>query len=239
MTENLLKLQNEFVEALYNKKSVAVLKSIKADDQIPKEELIDIYRDGIYANLINALRLTYPRVYDFLKEKKFNEISRSFMKKYRSKSGNLDDYGGEFSEFLAKKEEFFLSKVAGLEWLSHQSYMANDAKLFDLPALQKLSAEELSDVKFDLHPAVFLTISKYNLTSDRRQNKPNKKDLYFVIYRNNLEVDGLKIPESEFNFLTGVKNGLTFYEIYEKYEIDIQFCLQKYIANQVICRFYY
>ena len=35
-------------------------------------------------------------------------------------------------------------------------------------------------------------------------------------------------------FLSGVRDGLTLFEIYEKYQVDIQNCLQKYVAAGIL-----
>ena len=233
MTKKLANIQDKFVESLYDEKDREVLQFIKSDN-IPKEELIDIYRDGINANLINALRITYPRVDYFLKEKKFDAVCREFITQNRSKSGNLDEYGSEFSDFLLQKNEEFLSDVAKLEWAQHDAYLVPDLGPFDLGALQKLSPEKLCDVKFDLHPSVFLMTSSYSIFVKRKQVKPSKRQNYYITYRNNLDVECYKIPKSEFNFLAGVRNDLTFYEICEKYQVDAQLCLQKYISSNVL-----
>ncbi len=236
MTKKLTKIQNQFVEAIYNEKDAAILREIKTDG-IPKEQLLEIYRDGVYATLLNVLKLTYPKVYGFLSEKKFKDLACEFTSKNRSKSGNLDEYGEEFGDFLLAKNEDFLAELAKMEWQIQASYLAGDGGVFDLPALQKLAPEELCEVRFELHPAVFIETSHYNLLSKRKLTKKNKNPVYFVIYRHENEVEVEKIPKSEFNFLTGAKKGLTFYEICDKYEVDIQFCLQKYISNNVLTGF--
>jgi hypothetical protein len=37
--------------------------------------------------------------------------------------------------------------------------------------------------------------------------------------------------------LKGAQDQMSFYEIYEKYEIDVQTCLQKYLTNSVLAEF--
>src|SRR3989338_2941344 len=98
-------------------------------------------------------------------------------------------------------------------------------------------AEKLFDVKFKLHPSCFLIDSGYNLLSKKKQSKPQKKQNYFVIYRHDIEVKAERISKGEFNFLSGVKENLSLYQIYEKYKINIQTCLQKYLANSVLSSF--
>ena len=162
---------------------------------------------------------------------------KEFIKQNRSYSGNLDDYGVNFADFFAEKKDKFLQEIAGFEWLQHKSYLAQDVQLINIEALQNLSAEKLFDVKFKLHPSCFLIDSGYNLLSKKKQSKPQKKQNYFVIYRHDIEVKAERISKGEFNFLSGVKENLSLYQIYEKYKINIQTCLQKYLANSVLSSF--
>ena len=234
----LIDLQNKFVDSIYNKPNLEVLQFVKSS-KISTQDLVGIYRNNLYSTLINALRITYPAVYGFLKQKKFEVICYDFIAENRSKSGNLDDYGSEFSDLLRKKNENFLCDLAKLEWLKHQAYLAKDSTLLDIEKLQKLKREKLLEVRFSLHPSCFFIESNYNLLAQKKQPKPHKKLHYFVVNRNDLDIEVEEIPKSEFNFLKGVKDNLTFYEIYEKYEIDIQLCLQKYVSNSVLSSWNY
>ncbi|MBU6141048.1 MAG: putative DNA-binding domain-containing protein [Proteobacteria bacterium] len=196
-------LQNKFIDSIYAVTNPDLLTKIK-DGKAPKEELLDIYRNNLRGTLSNALRITYPETHKNLGAKKFQKLCDEFIKKNRSLSGNLDDYGQGFANEL--------------EWLQHKSYLAKDVKPLNLKKLQKLTPEKLFEVKFKLHPSCFL-----------HKN--------FVIFRQDFEVKLEKISRAETNFLLGVKDGLSLYKIYEKYEIDIQHCLQKYLTNGVLCAF--
>ncbi len=232
----LLKVQDQFVDAIYDENSKDALKFIKSDN-IAKEKLVEIYREGVYETLFNCLRLTYPRVFDFLGENKFREFCYEFIAKNRSKSGNLDKYGEEFSDFLAKKGENFLANLAKLEWCHQLTFLAENSDFLDLEKLQSLSEEEICDVKFDLSPSFYVFESNYNLFAKRKQSKEAKRTNYFIVYRFDLEIREEKISKSEFNFLNGVKDGFSFYEICEKYNLQIGPILQKFVANKVLSGF--
>lgn len=234
---NLRTLQNQFINTVYNQEDRLVLECIK-DGKASKAELMAIYRNNLYANLSNAIRVTYPRVYKLMGKGKFEKISQEFIKNNRSHSGNLDHYGDKFSDFLKEKDEIFLSDLAHLEWLEHQSYLAKDSKILDIELLQKLPPEKLFDIKFTIHPACYSYSSDYNLLGSRKQNKPLKKKVHFVIYRAGFDIEVEKISKDEFNFLSGMKEKLSLYQIYEKYEINVQNCLQKYLANGILSEFF-
>lgn len=235
--EELKNLQNNLIEAIYCKEKSSFLVQIKAG-KLPKAELIEIYRNNLYATLTNTLRLTYPRICQILSNEEFKKLCHEFIKNNRSQSGNLDDYGEDFFKFLQAKKEFFLSDLAKLEWLKQKSYLAKDAAQIDLEKLQKLSAEKLFEIKFKLHPSTFLLESSYNLLRQKRQNNPNKKLTYFLTYRNGFDVLSARISKSEFNFLVAIKNNLSLYQIYETHKINIQNPLQKFLVSRVLCEFF-
>jgi hypothetical protein len=234
--KNLQELQNDFVKSLYHKDDLKILPEIK-NSVIAKEELLNIYRNNLHENLKNTLKITYPKIYQLTKEKKFATFCQEFIKKNRSISGNLDDYGGNFCDFLAQQNELFLSDLAKLEWLGQKSYLAKNVDFLDIKALQELPPEKLFDVKFEINPSCFLLNSSYNLLGRKKQNKPPKRQKYFVIYRLSFEVIFEQITKEEFVFLNGAKEGLALFKIYEKHNINVQKYLQKYLANGVLYHF--
>lgn len=234
--KELINLQNRFIDGVYDVKNKLILPAIK-NGKAPKEELLGIYQNNMSGALTNALRITYPKVFNFLKEKKFNKIALEFIASNRSKSGNLDDYGENFHEILFAKKEYFLSDLAKLEWSKQKAYLASDVAKIDLKKLQSLSEEKLFSLKFKAHPSSNLLVSKYNLLSPRKQNKLSKNHNYFLIYRHDLELKTEKISKSEYDFLAGIENNLTLYQIYNKHRLDIGSYLSKYISNGLLTGF--
>ena len=229
-------LQNKFIESVYDEICPDVFELV-VEGKIPKEKLLDIYRNNLCSKLTNALRITYPAIYHLVGVKKFKKFCQEFIKLNRSSSGNLDDYGKGFANFFIKKEDEFLSNLAKLEWLKHISYLAQDVKPLKIEALQKLSEEEIFNIKFKLNPSCFLLNSNYNLLVKKKQKRRLKRQIYFVIYRRYLVVEVKKISKGEFNFLKDTESGLSLYQIYEKHKIDIQVYLSKNIANGVLSEF--
>jgi len=236
----LSKLQEKFIGAIYDKTNIDVLGEIKSRG-IPKEELIGVYRNNLTHNLVNSLKLTFENVFMYLKEDRFLELATEFVFKNPSKSNNLDDYGDSFGEFLLNTEGEFIAGVAKIDWLRQKSYLAKNDSEFDLESLQKVGPQELFDLKFVLSGSVFLLESDYNLLGARRQSSKMKRKGYFLVVRSKIsgifEVETLRIEPQEYQFLKGIIAELTLYEIYEKYEVDIQSILQKFLSNGVIVSF--
>lgn len=229
-------IQNQFIDGVYDKRKKQILSAIK-NGKAPKEELFDIYRGNMQGMLFGVLKITYPQVFEFLKEKKFKEFVLEFIASNRSQSGNLDEYGESFYKLLQRKKEYFLSDLARLEWLKQRAYLAADANKLDIKKLQNLSEEKLFSVKFDLHPSLCLMTSRYNLLSAKKQNKALKKPAHFVIYRHDLDIVVNKVSEKEFNFIKAIQENHSLYEVFTKHKPDIGSCLSNNLSNGLITGF--
>ncbi len=228
-------IQNNFIDGIYDNDN-KIFNSIKSS-KISKNKLLEIYQNNLYCNLINALRLTYDYLYDYLGEKKFKEFALDFISKNRSKSTNLDDFGLNFAEFLKEKSEFY-HDLAKISYFKQIVYLGENEKDFDIESLQKLTPEKLFDVKFKMSKNCFLFTSKFSLFAKKNPEISRKKDCHYLVFRNYFEVEVLKITKKEFDFLNGAKQNLTLFEIYEKYDCDIEKYLQKYVGNGVLKDFY-
>lgn len=241
MTMKLSKIQEKFIAAIYDKSNLEILPEIVSSD-IPKEELVGIYRGNLVGNLVGALRLTFGGVLSFLKDEKFNKLANEFLFKNPSRSNNLDNYGEGFSDFLRQSESDFISDVAQIDWLKQKSYLAKNDETFDLETLKSIKPEDLFDLKFKLSASAFLFESDFNLLSSRCKKNKMKRKNYFLVFRSKMsgvfEVECLRIAPQEYQFLKGVIAKLTLYEIYEKYEVDIQNILQRFLSNGIIVSFY-
>ncbi len=71
-----------------------------ADDAVGARERLGIYANTVRVNHRSALRATYPVVERLVGEDFFSYAAETFAKTYPSRSGNLDDYGVEFADFL-------------------------------------------------------------------------------------------------------------------------------------------
>jgi hypothetical protein len=220
---NLHNLQENFINYLYNPNKNDILSAI-SDNVIQSEKLLQIYRNNLFKNLQNSLKITFPLIYKYLGDAEFQKISYQYIIQNPSKSNNLDNYGERF----CYDQNDFLKNLSKFEWLCHLSFLAADSKLITQEDLQKIDPEKLFNLKFTLNPAIFLLKSNYDFESQK------KKQINYLIYRENNKVKTEKIIQNQFLFLTEIKNGLTLFEIYEKYEIDIGKLLAKYINYGIL-----
>lgn len=232
--KKLLELQNKFIDGVYDFDQ-EILTEIK-QKKIAKTRLLGVYQNNLYENLINALKITFKDVFDFLGEKKFRDISKKFIAKNRSKSGNLDDYGFEFIDFL---QDDFLHDLALINWKEQESYLGENDQEFSLKSFQDLDQEKFISLKFKMSKNCYFVTSKYNLFAKSKRNQARKKPCFYLIYRPFFDVVIKKITKDEFEFLQAVKQGLTLSEINDKYSCNVALNMQKFIESRVLVDFYF
>jgi hypothetical protein len=136
-----------------------------ADDVVDAAERFNIYRNNVAITLIGALRLAYPAVDKLVGPDFFGGAAQAFIARYPPRTGCLDDYGGEFPDFLAAFPAAaalaYLPDVARLEWTVNVALQSPDAPALRPDALTDLAAGEYSHVRFTPHPAVRLLSVRY------------------------------------------------------------------------------
>ncbi len=120
-------LQQRFSDAMYRSDS-AIVADIKPSTISPAGRM-KIYRRNVFSAVTNALRLSYPVVEKLVGKDFFAAAGREFIKTSPPSSGNLDDYGADFGDFLASfppaQSLPYLPDVARLEWLHHECALAD------------------------------------------------------------------------------------------------------------------
>lgn len=226
---NLQKLQDNFIDYLYDNKKDNVLNLVKGG-KIKKEKIFQIYRNNLFQTLKNSLKITFPFIYRYLGEENFCKISYEFISKNPSKSSNLDNYG---QNFCHDKSEF-LRDLSKFEWFQHLSYLKEDSESISQEDLYKIPPEKLFNLKFQLNPSVFLMQSYYNFFLKKNSDQKKKRIINYLIYRQNNHVKFEKISKLDYIFLIEIKNSLSLFEIYNKYEVDVGNFLAKYVNNEII-----
>jgi hypothetical protein len=136
-----------------------------ADDVVDASERFNIYRNNVAITLIGALRLAYPAVDKLVGPDFFGGAARAFIARYAPRTACLDDYGGEFPDFLAAFPAAaalaYLPDVARLEWTVNVVLHAPDAPALGPDALTDLAAREHGRLRFVPHPSARLLCVRY------------------------------------------------------------------------------
>jgi hypothetical protein len=256
----LAELQRNFIADCLSSKvkqgNVLLTKNIDSS-AISAQGLMGIYQNSAIANITNSLILTYPVIEKLVGEAFFKAMCREFIYLTWPQSGNMDDYGAEFPEFLAEFEHakhlVYLKDVARLEWAFHQSSLADDAIIIDWSTLAQVS--DILQLKFLVTPSLSLVNSTFpvdkiwllnqdDISPDTKISLTNEQDndTFIVLFRQQLKTTILPISEGEFTMLHAFYNEETFEKaIVDASEKQVDFfvddSLKKFIELGVITGF--
>lgn len=248
----LLKLQESFYRNIF-KKDVD-LSFISSDFS---QERLDVYRQTIFENMINALRITYPGVWKLIGNECANSVAYTYCKKdkYLPKTGWLDDFGGDFPDFLSTLQQLselpYLSDYAHYEWLKHLAYGAVDSKSISPQDLMTIPEEEIDYIKLNFCPSVCIFQSKYPLFDihDTIENCSSKaitlktEAAYGVIGCKENEIHTYWIAEDQWHFIKKLFEGAKLLEsvqyaqtINQNFDLTsaVAFVLQEQLVDNII-----
>ncbi len=159
---SLPELQRQFAAAVLDEKSSPLDAWVLGNGLTPEARL-QIYRNIVRNNHAAALRTAFPTVLKLVGEDFFESAAVRYLSDCPTTSGNLQDYGNDFAEFLAQMPEAsglaYLPDVARLEWARQESYLAADAESISLIALADI--KETDGLRVQLHPSVRLVSSTH------------------------------------------------------------------------------
>lgn len=248
----LLKLQQSFYSNIF-----------KQDDDLSfinsnfPQERFDVYRQTIFENMINALKITYPGVLKLLGEDCANSVAYAYSKTDQNlpKTGCLDDFGGNFPEFLSTLEQLselpYLKDYAHYEWLKHLAYIATDAKPIEPSDLMSIPEDEIDHVTFHFCPSVYLFRSRYPLfdvhevveDSAAKAITLNQEEAYGIISRKDNDIHTYWAARDNWHFIKKLFEGATLLEsaeyaqtINNNFDLSsaIAFVLQAELVDNII-----
>ncbi|MDE2070974.1 MAG: putative DNA-binding domain-containing protein [Gammaproteobacteria bacterium] len=160
---SLPELQQRFADALLGADTVPG--DWIAGHDLDPQARIQIYRNLVFNNHAAALRTAYPVVLKLVGEDFFDAAAARYLRDRGSASGNLQDYGADFPDFLAHMPEAagltYLPDVARVEWARQECYLAADTAPLDPAVLTDMPEDDLTKLKLTLHPSVRLVVSDH------------------------------------------------------------------------------
>ena len=129
------------------------------------EQRLQVYRNNMLSAITEALRAVYPVTERLVGKEFFRAAADTYLKSNPSRSGNIQDYGGAFSQFLGSFEPAaglpYLPDVAALEWRRVQTALAPPHGPMDLAALARVPPELQPELHFRHQPAARAFCSRY------------------------------------------------------------------------------
>lgn len=196
-----------------------------APGRLIRSKRFRVYRNNVFASLVNTLRARYPVIERLVGEDFYEAAARHFIEAHPPRSPMLIDYGEGFSAFLESFEPAdtlpYLADVARLEWLRQRAYHAADRKALGLSDLARAPSDRASALTFEFHPSTALIVSPYPIVSIWETNahdaetRPIGPDLTgeaALVVRPDYDVLVVRLDEAEHAFTTALYEGATLRE---------------------------
>jgi Putative DNA-binding domain len=164
---DLARLQREFQDYVL-RRDPAVLQHVLATDPADATNRMDVYADGYWLRLLEALEEDYPGLKAIAGDRDFEALGRAFIAACPSTFRNLRWYGEGLAHLLAASPDWSdrpeLADMARFEWAMCASFDALDAACLSREALAGVSPENWPRLSFIVHPAVQRVELKTNVT---------------------------------------------------------------------------
>lgn len=147
-----------------------------AGDDISPEARLRVYRNNSRTLFDQALRSTYPVLWNRVGADYFRQLGHHYRDAHPSRSGDLHDVGRGFPGFLAAHLDgtpyAWLAELAMLEWCVADAGVAADAPAVAAAALAGLAPAHVESVRFTYVPSLRLVRGSVPVLSIWRANQP-------------------------------------------------------------------
>lgn len=214
---------------------------------------LDIYRDGYYLRLIEALEQDYPVLRALLGDEQFDQLCREYIDHNPSRFRSIRWFGNEFADYLQKKScEPHLVEMAQFEWLLTESFDAADTDIVTVDMMSTIAPDHWPEMQFKCHPSLRILTLNWNTTSIWKSVKEHEKTISpqqskqpvdWIIWRKKHEIQFCSMQSDEIYMLNAMQSGASFAEICEglcewigEQQVTIQaaILLKRYILDELI-----
>jgi len=189
------------------------------------QDRLDIYRNTFLLSLTKALQLCFPVVQRLVGEDFFEGAAQIFITEHPPRAAWLDQYGGEFPDFLRlfapATSVTYLGDVAELEWAVNCVLHAPDAAPLDVATLSAIDPEDQNRICFVASPSIRLLYLGHPVDDVWRAVLAGDDDalrnvdidaglVHMVVERRATGVEVLRSNELAWRFLSELCSGQTF-----------------------------
>ncbi len=253
MTLALPDLQRAFRAMTYGGESKApssALHELIVENGLSADARLGIYCNNTVSNLFNALKADYPVVERLVGGDFFRHAAKKHIAGAPSLSGDINDYGEDFPEFLAAFPAAaglpYLGDVARLERAWKQVFYAADAVVADFTSLAELPQDSLGDLHFQLHPALRLVASPYPIMQIWCANQPDMaiaeeihlddRSEHVQLRRTDGQIEMVLLAPAEYEWLALLSSGSNLAAAVDaafsrQDDFDLASCLQRHLAQ--------
>ena len=220
--KDLASLQEEFQRAVIEGDD-AVLAELVDTSKENRAVLLNVYRNAYTGRLMEFLAHDYEKLYAFLGEEQFRDLSRGFIGANPSATPNARWFGAKLPEFLRETDPYRtlpeLGDLADLERALNDVFDAPDEPVLDLADLTVVPPDGWPELSFTPHPATRRLDQSTNATDIWRalQNEdtpPETKTLgetrQIIVYRSGGMASFRPMPSDEAMMWDEAAKGVRF-----------------------------
>ena len=180
------------------------------------------YQNNLRLAWRNALAATFPVMVQLIGEDGFTLSARDYAQAYPSQSGDLNEFGQYFPQFIADYEPLavypYLSDVARLEWLWHGAHYAANHTSLRVEDLMAHGTEDWLSAQVRFAPSACLFEANHAAVSiwlahqaqaDLASLQVGQRE-FAIVSRPVWRVEARLIDEAAFVFLQALHSGATF-----------------------------
>lgn len=216
-------IQRAFVGAVLDAEAAVPAPLARKDGGAPSRRF-GVYRNNVYASLIEVLSGRFPVVARLVGDEFFSVMARFYVERDPPRSAVLIRYGMGFPEFVASFAPAaavpYLANVASLEWAWHAAYHAPDAAPLPLAELAG-GIDHAEGAVLTLHPSLSVVSSYYPIVSIFELNAqegdvpPTRLEAGgedALVVRPHFDVEVRRLPEGGAPFILALKGRRTIGE---------------------------
>lgn len=140
-------------------------KSLLAPTPPSTSKRFSVYRNNVFVSLVEALKTRFPAVQNAVGAEFFAALARDYAGSHLPTSPLMMAYGNSFPDYIDTFPPLaaypWLGDLARLERAMTESYHAADALPVGPDEFDKITPDQLVDLKLELHPAIRIVPSAY------------------------------------------------------------------------------
>jgi Putative DNA-binding domain len=181
----------------------------------------NVYRNNVTVSLINALAAAFPATLRITGVDFFRAMARLYVRATPPASPLLFDYGRDFPDFIERYEYAqsvpWLAEVARIERAWLDAYHAADVQPLMPHELAGISAEQLSNIVLEPHPATRVIRSRFSAIAIFTASRSDGPDSHIevvdpedaLVTRPAQEVEVRRLPPGGAIFLSSLIAGVS------------------------------
>jgi len=210
-------IERDFAEAVLDAEAAVPPGVTREAGGVPARRF-GVYRNNVYASLIDLLAGRFPVVVRLVGEEFFRAMARVYVTREPPASPVLIRYGAGFPRFIASFAPAspvpYLADTAALEWAWHKAYHAADAAPLALGELAG-ATDRAGDAVLSLHPSLSVVRSAYPIVSILEAHAPNGEATAIqltrpedaLVARPRLEVEIRRLAPGGARFILALEEG--------------------------------